>query len=144
MHAAAITPESLPAAAAFVGQTLAEHPDRGLPVRVLVATLVAIERVEGAVLDGAAVELARRLARLHGLTLPGFPCEFHADHAGLGDRDLALLALRLARQLARSAAPWPSHDAGFLLLAAARLLAADPLIRPPLPGQVRRSPAAAS
>ncbi|TCZ54591.1 hypothetical protein [Roseicella aquatilis] len=131
MSPGAITPESLAAAGAFVARALAEHPDRGLSARALVATLRDVERIEGAVLDGAAVELGRRLARLHGLPAPGFPVEFHADLSGLSDRALALGALRLAGWLDALAWPWPSREARLLALGAARLLAADPLVLPP-------------
>ena len=126
-----ITPEGLAAAKAFVAQTLAKHPDRALPTDVLVATLRDVERVEGALLDGAAVELGRRLARLYGLPAPSFPCDFHLDFTGASERDLAVHVLRQAREL--NALAWPdlSPEALFLVLGAARLLAADPLILPP-------------
>ncbi|MDO9713242.1 hypothetical protein [Paracraurococcus lichenis] len=118
-------------ARAFVERTLTEHPDRALPAWALVETLRDVERVEGAVLDGAAVELARRLAGLHGCPAPAFPDVFHANFSALGDRALAVSVLGLARWLEAEAAPAPSREARFLVLGAARLLAADPLIRPP-------------
>ncbi|RAI58773.1 hypothetical protein DOO78_11880 [Roseicella frigidaeris] len=133
MTANATAAETLAAMGAFVTRTLAEHPDRGLSPIALVATLRDVERVEGDLLEGAAVELGRRLARLHGLPAPGFPCDFHLDFRAAGDRDLALHALRQAQRLQALARPHPSREALFLLLGAARLLAADPLIRPPRP-----------
>ena len=54
----AIAPEDLAVAGAFVERTLAEHPDRDLPPEVLIGNLRDLERLEGAILDGAAVELA--------------------------------------------------------------------------------------
>ncbi|WP_171612617.1 hypothetical protein [Roseicella sp. DB1501] len=131
MIASATAAETLSAMGAFVARILAEHPDRGLPPMVLVATLRDVEQVEGDLLEGAAVELGRRLARLHGLPAPRFPCDFHLDFSAAGDRDLALHALRQAQRLQALARPHPSREAAFLLLGAARLLAADPLIRPP-------------
>ena len=131
MGTGAIAPEDLAAAGAFVEQTLTEHPDRALSPEVLVGTLRDLERLKGAILDGAAVELARRLARLHRLPLPSFPCEFRADFSGLGDRDLAIIVLRFARQFEAGAADGAWQDAGLLVIGAARLLAADPLILSP-------------
>lgn len=146
MGTAAITPESLTAAGAFVARTLAEHPDRALSAEALIGVLRAVECVEGAILDGIAVELGRRLARLHGLPAPAYPVEFHLDFARVGDRALALWALAQVGQLEALAAPWPSREARLLALGAARLLAADPLIlhagRPaPRGGLERRSAA---
>jgi hypothetical protein len=132
MGTGAMAPEDLAAARAFVEHTLAEHPDRVLPAWVLVETLHDVERVEGAVLDGAAVELACRLAGLQGCPPPGFPDEFHADFSAVGDRELAVCVLGLAQRLEAGAAPAPSRGARFLVLGVARLLAADPLVLPPL------------
>ena len=131
MYAGTLTPEALLVAGAFVERTLAEHPDRMLPAEVLIDTLQDVERVDGAVLDGLAVELGRRLALLHGLSAPCFPCDVHADFAGISDRSLAIWVLSQAQQLDDHAWPQPSPEALFLALGAARLLAADPLIVPP-------------
>ncbi|SDB74295.1 hypothetical protein [Belnapia rosea] len=131
MDAGALPPEDLSAAKAFVARTLVGHPDRQLSVEVLIGVLRDVERVEGGVLDGAAVELGRRLAQVHDLPAPSFPCEFHAGFAQISDRSLALWALWQARQLDALAEPELSREALFLVLGAAKLLATDPLIVPP-------------
>jgi hypothetical protein len=130
MDAGALQPEDLSAAEAFA-RTLAGHPDRQLSLEVLIGVLRDVERVEGAVLDGAAVELGRRLARVHGLPAPSFPCEFHAGFSHLSGRSLALWALWQARQLDALAQPELSREALFLVLRAAKLLATVSLIVPP-------------
>lgn len=132
MSIGAIAPEDLAAAGAFVERTLAAHPDRALPVEALIDTLRDIERADGAFLDGTAVELGRRLARLHGLPAPSFPDEFHGDFSGLSDRGLAVWALQQAQQLNAGAGPRSSREALFLALGVARLFASDPLIVPPV------------
>ncbi|MBL6459282.1 hypothetical protein JMJ55_28580 [Belnapia sp. T6] len=132
MSVGAIPSEGLATAGAFVAQTLAEHPDRALSAAALIATLRDVKRVEGTVLDGAAVELGRRLARVHGLPAPSFPCEFHASFSQLSDRGLALWALWQAQRLDALAQPQLSREALFLVLGAAKLLAADLLIVPPV------------
>ncbi|MBL6459533.1 hypothetical protein JMJ55_29940 [Belnapia sp. T6] len=131
MSVGTIPSEGLATTSAFVAQTLAEHPDRALSAAALIATLRDVERVEGTVLDGAAVELGRRLARVNGLPTPSFPCEFHAGFAQVSDRGLALWALWQAQRLDALAQPQLSREALFLVLGAAKLLAADPLIVPP-------------
>ncbi len=131
MPASVITPEDLTAVGRFVDQALTEHPDRALPIALLIDTLRDVERVEGAVLDGLAVELGRRLAQLHGLPMPSFPDEFHADISALSDRGLAVCVLRQAQRLDDDAGLQSSCEARFLVLGVARLLAADPLILPP-------------
>jgi hypothetical protein len=131
MSAGAVAAEDLAAARAFVERTLAEHPDRALSVEALIEVLRDVERVEGGVLDGMAVELGRRLARLHGLPAPHFSDDFHPDFSAVSDRALAALVLGQAAQLSADAAPKPSCEALFLILGVARLLAMDPLIVPP-------------
>jgi hypothetical protein len=105
METGALAPEDLPATGAFVERILTEHPDRRLSIEALIGTLRDIERVEGAVFDGMTVELGRRLALVHGLPAPSFPCEFHADFSEVSDRGLALWALWQARQLGAFARP---------------------------------------
>lgn len=131
MAVSAIAHEDLAATKAFVARTLVEHPDRTLPTEALISTLRDVERIEGALLEGAAVEFGRRLAQLSGLPAPSFPCEFHLDFTTAGERDLAVHVLWQARRLDALAWPEPSREASFLILGAVRLLAADPLIRPP-------------
>ena len=131
MMTGALAPEDLPAAGSFVERTLTEHPDRRLSIEALIGTLRDVERVEGVGLAGMAVELGGRLARLHGVPAPSFPCEFRADSSEASDRGLALWALWQARQLGALARPQLSREALFLVLGAARLLATDPLILPP-------------
>lgn len=127
----ALFPEDLPALGLLVEQIPGGQPDRRLPVEALISALRTVERVDGAVLDGVAVGVGRRLARLHGLPPPGFPDEFHADFSALGHRGLAIRPLRQARRLDERAGSRPPGEALILVLGAARLLAADPLIVPP-------------
>lgn len=121
---------ALAAAATFVESQLRESPFRGLAEAELVDRLHVIERLEGGILVGAACECARRLADLAGCEPPAFPAPPWPALGLLGDRSLAIFLLNRAAELGVATGSRHGPDAQLLEIAAARLLATDPLVAP--------------
>ena len=121
---------ALAAAATFVERQMQESPFRALAEADLVDRLHVIERLEGGILVGAACECARRLADLAGCEPPPFPAPPWPALSLLCDRALAIFLLTRAAEWGWATGSRHGRDVQLLEIAAARLLATDPLVSP--------------
>lgn len=122
--------EAILAAREFVARQMSGGIYRTLSTASLGLLLVEAEIWHGAALGGAAVELARRLARRAGEPEPDFPVEPCPAVHRIGDRGLMVFAMRRAELFHAGASPQVSQAAFALEMGVARLLTTDAEIWP--------------